>query len=83
MTHTTESMANAEKIAAGVKWIDSFTIRHVLSRPIVPIMSFEMTTSERAAAQRACSSGLAWRFAFFWGLTTLGQQVREILRRQS
>jgi hypothetical protein len=72
----------ADRVARGLNRIGRFTIKHVLSRRVIPVMTFEMTSNELRTARAAVVWGIAWKFGPFWGLTDFGLQVRDKLKGQ-
>jgi len=73
-------MTDAERIAAGLTWIEQFTLRHVLGgRWIFPSLPFEMTSSERSAARLLEQKGLVRPGWFTWRLSPIGLAVRAVL----
>lgn len=83
MTHTTESMANAEKIAAGLTeaqrrtLLDGFYIDENWTPPRPRVRG------HGKVKWNLCRQRLLRDYLGAPTVTPLGQQVREILRRQS
>lgn len=76
-------MDDAREIAGSLTWIESFTLRNIVNgRWLIPLLRFEMTSSERAAARRLCLIGLAKRTFCSWKLTPLGLRVRQVLQER-
>lgn len=71
---------DARDIAEGLNFCDSFTLRRIVGRrwPL-RIMRFEMTSSEKASADKLVDLGCAAKALVGYCLTPLGLAVRQHL----